>query len=112
MSVRITHLMVKPFGLTYLVKGGGGGGERDGVVVTPSLNLNHCLPDLLLIFDLQTNPRSTRVQIKSCQYFLNAHDKVLKLRCYELFDRFQRYVEIVRKVTKSAITLSLGNIMT
>ena len=38
---------------------------------------------------------------------------VLKLWCYALFDRFQRYVEIVRKSDeKSAITLSLGNVMT
>ena len=33
-----------------------------------SLNLNHCLSDLLLIVDLYSHPRSTRVQIKSCQY--------------------------------------------
>ena len=44
--------MVKPFRLTYLA----------------SLNLNHCLSDLLLIVDLWTHPRSTRIQIKNCQY--------------------------------------------
>ena len=33
---------------------------------------------------------------------------VLKVSCYALFDRFQRYVEIVRK---SATTFLLGNIM-
>ena len=36
--------MVKPFRLTYLAKGGGGGGW----LPPPSLNLNHCLSDLLL----------------------------------------------------------------
>ena len=40
--------MIKPFRIAYLGKGGGGGGR--GVVATlPSLNLNHCLSDLLLI---------------------------------------------------------------
>ena len=29
-----------------------------------------------------------------------------------VFDRFQRYVEIVRKLMKSAITLSFSNLMT
>ena len=41
-------LMVKPFRLTYLSKRGEGGGG----VVTPSLNFNPCLSDLLLIGNL------------------------------------------------------------
>ena len=45
-------------------EGGGGGGG--GVVATPipSLNLNHCLSDLLLIVVLWIHPRSIRIQIK------------------------------------------------
>ena len=35
----------------------------------------------------------------------------LKLWCYELSDSFQQYVEIVKKVIKSAITLSLVNLV-
>ena len=41
----LNPLMVKPFWLTYLAKGGGGG------VAIPSRNLNHYLSDFLLVID-------------------------------------------------------------
>ena len=58
----INPAMVKPYRLTYLAKGGG------EVLPSPSLNLNQCFSDLLLIVDLYIHPSSTRTQIKSCQY--------------------------------------------
>ena len=44
----INPAMVKPYRLTYLAKGVGWG----EVLPSPSLNLNHCFSDLLLIVDL------------------------------------------------------------
>ena len=43
--------MVKPFRLIYQAKGAGGAEERGGFQ-PPSLNLNHCLSDILLIVNL------------------------------------------------------------
>ena len=64
---------------------------------SPSLNLNHCLFDLLLIVNLYTDPRSTRIQlniVNSCEMHRTGGLEVV------VFDRFQRYVEIVGKLMK------------
>ena len=42
--------MVKPFWLTYLAKGGGGGGKEEWLPLSPSLNLTiACLTFCLLL---------------------------------------------------------------
>ena len=89
----INPLMVKPFRLTYLAGG--------------SLN---CLPDLLLIVDLQTHHRSTRIQIKGCQNLWNAQDRrSWSCGIWTISAICRNYK---KKWWKSAITLSLGNLMT
>ena len=96
--------MVKPFLLTR----GEGGGE--GCSFQPPLEILTiaCLTFCLLLTDRPTLylPEYKLKVVNICKM---RGTGVLKLWCYELFDRFQQYVEIVRK---SAITLSLGNVMT
>ena len=58
---------------------GQGGGRW---LPTPSLNLNRCLSDLLLIVNLQTHPRSTRIQIRKLSIFVKCTlQGVVKLWC-------------------------------
>ena len=78
--------MVKPFWLTYLAKRGEGG----TVVVVAFLTF------CLLLTDRPTPglPEYKLEVVNICKM----HGKgVLNLWCYELFDQFQRYVEIVSK---------------
>ena len=83
--------MVKPFRLTYLAR---------GVVATPPPPLEiltiACLTFCLLLTDGPTLglPEYKLKVLNICKMHRTG---VLKLWCYELFDRFQRYVEIVRK---------------
>ena len=78
--------MVKPFWVTYLPRGGGGG----RVVVVA------CLTFCLLLTDRPT-PGLPEYKLKVVN-ICKMHGKgVLNLWCFELFDRFQRYVEIVSK---------------
>ena len=75
--------MVKPFRLTCMAKG--------GRVATPhSLNLNHCLSHLLLI----GLPEYNLKVINICEMHGTGGREVV------VFDQFQRYVEIVRKLKK------------
>ena len=87
--------MVKPFLLTYLSIGGGGGGGGRGVA-TPSLNLNHCLSDLLLIQltfrPILGLPEYKLKVVNICEMHGTGGCEVV------LFDKFQRYIEIVRKL--------------
>ena len=84
--------MVKPFRLTYLARGGG------GVVATTPLEILTitCLTFRLLLTDRPTLglPEYKLKVVSICKMHGTG---VLKLWCYVLFDRFQRYVEIVRK---------------
>ena len=83
--------MVKKFRLKYLAKGGGG-------VPTPPLEILPiaCLTFCLLLTDRPTLglPKHRLKVVNICKMHGTG---VLKLWCYELFDRFQRYIEIVRK---------------
>ena len=87
----------------YLAKGGG------GWLPTPSLNLNHCLSDLLLIVKLQTHPRSTRIQIKSLQYFWNAWDTLCwscGVMSFLLISAI--YVDVVKESDKKCYSSFIG----
>ena len=72
-----------------------------------------CLTFCLLLTDRPTLglPEYKLKVVNICKMLGTGGLEVVVL--YALFDRFQRYVEIVRKSDeKSAITLSLGNVMT
>ena len=47
---------------------------QEGAAIS-SLKLNHCMSDFLLRVDLQTQPSSTRIYFRSCQYLVNARDR-------------------------------------
>ena len=85
--------MVKSIQLTYLAKEGG------GVVATPPPF--EILTIACLIFCLLFTDRSTlglpKYKLKVVNICKMHGTGVLKLCCYALLDRFQRYVEIVRK---------------
>ena len=84
--------MVKPFRLTYLAKGGGGGGCHPPLEILTIAYLTFCL----LLIDSPT-PGLPEYKLKVSIFVKSTGQGVLKLWCYVLFDRFQRYVEIVRK---------------
>ena len=87
--------MVKSFRLTYLAKGGGGGG---GLVATPPFEILTiaCMTFFLLLTDRPTLGLS-EYKLKIVNNCKMHGTGVLKLWCYEFFDQFQLYVEIVRK---------------
>ena len=96
--------MVNTFRLTYLARGGG------GVCYPSSSNLNNCLSDLALLC-LTYSPilglPEYKVKVFNiCEMHRTGGREVV------VFDQFQRYVEIVRKSRKSAITLSFFNLIT
>ena len=83
--------MVKPFRLTYLAKGGGGCHLPPLEILTIA-SLTFCL----LLTDRPTLglPEYKLKVVNICKMYGTGF---LKLWCYELFDQFQLYVEIVRK---------------
>ena len=84
--------MVKPFRLTYLAKREGGGEFSPPLEILTIACLTFCL----LLTDGPTLglPEYKLKVVNICKMHGTG---VLKLWCYALFDRFQRYVEIVRK---------------
>ena len=81
--------MVKQFQLTYLAKGGGGGGGGRGSL---KILIIACLTFCLMLTDrpILGLPEYKSEVVNICKMH------VFKF-CYDLFDRFQRCVEIVRK---------------
>ena len=82
---------VKPFRLTYLAKGWEGGCNHSLEVLTIV-----CLTFCLLLTDRPT-PGLPEYKLKVVNICQMHGTGVLKLWCYELFDPFQPYVEIVSK---------------
>ena len=86
--------MVKPFRLTYLAK-------REGGRCHPPLEIKTiaCMTFCLLLTDRPTLglPEYKLKVVNICKM---QGTGVLKLWCYELFDRFQRYVKLQEKVMK------------
>ena len=77
--------MVKPFRLTYLAKGRGGGGGGEGIVATPPLEIL-TIPCLIFCLLLTDGPALGLPE-----------NGAGGLEVVMLCDRFQQYVEIIRK---------------